>query len=70
MLRKPILGVIGLSDGDPVVHEKSKDVVQNQVDIIAKALFENGEVDVIVADNLVTSVKSAKEEAEKLKADM
>ena len=38
MLRKPIIGLMGLSDGDPVVHEKSKDVVQHQLDVIKEAL--------------------------------
>ena len=28
MLRKPILGLIGFSDGDPEVHEQLKDIVQ------------------------------------------
>lgn len=68
MLRKPRLGLIGLSDGDPVVHEKSKEVVQHQVDIIAAALRKDGQVDVVVADHLVNSVATAKEEAQKLKA--
>lgn len=53
---------MGLSDGDPVVHEKSKDVVQHQLDVIKAALEKDGRVDVVVADNLVTSVASAKEE--------
>ena len=66
--RKPLLGLMGLSDGDPVVHEKSKDVVQHQVDVIRAALEKDGRVDVVVADNLVTSVASARAEAEKLKA--
>ena len=66
--KKPLLGIMGLSDGDPVVHEKSKDVVQHQLDVIKAALEKDGRVDVVVADNLVTSVASAKEEAEKLKA--
>lgn len=65
---KPLLGLMGLSDGDPVVHEKSKDVVQHQVDVIRAALEKDGRVDVVVADNLVTSVASARAEAEKLKA--
>ena len=68
MLRKPILGLIGLSDGDPVVHEKCKNVVQNQLDVIVAALEKEGSIEVKVADRLVTSVASAKEEAEKLKA--
>ena len=68
MLRKPLIGIMGLSDGDPVVHEKSKDVVQHQLDVIKAALEKDGSVDVVVADNLVTSVASARAEAEKLKA--
>ena len=66
--KKPLLGLMGLSDGDPVVHEKSKDVVQHQLDVIKAALEKDGRVDVVVADNLVTSVASARAEAEKLKA--
>ena len=66
--RKPLLGIMGLSDGDPVVHEKSKDVVQHQLDVIKAALEKDGRVDVVVADNLVNSVASARAEAEKLKA--
>ena len=31
MLRKPIVGIIGFSDGDPEVHEELKDIVQKQV---------------------------------------
>ena len=42
--------------------------VQHQLDVIKAALEKDGRVDVVVADNLVTSVASAKEEAEKLKA--
>lgn len=68
MLRKPIIGLIGLSDGDPVVHEKSKDVVLQQVNVIETALKNDGSVDVLVADQLVNSVEAAKQEAEKLKA--
>ena len=68
MLRKPILGIVGLSDGDPVVHEKCKDVVADQVAIIKATLEKDGTIDVVVADHLVTSVASAREEAEKLKA--
>ena len=32
MLRKPIVGIIGFSDGDPEVHEELKDIVQKQVE--------------------------------------
>lgn len=67
MLRKPVIGIIGMSDGDPVVHEKSKDVVQHQVDVIVEALKKDGRVAVVTADHLVTSWQSAKKEAESLK---
>lgn len=67
-MRKPILGLIGFSDGDPEVHEQLKDIVQAQVDVIEEELKKDGTVDVIVADQLVCSVGTAKEEAEKLRA--
>ena len=57
--RKPLLGLMGLSDGDPVVHEKSKDVVQHQVDVIRAALEKDGRVDVVVADNLVRAISES-----------
>lgn len=68
MKRKPVLGLIGFSDGDPEVHEQLKDIVQKQVDVIEEELKKSGAVDVITADRLVNSVESAKEEAEKLKS--
>lgn len=68
MLKKPVLGLIGFSDGDPEVHTQLKDIVQAQVDVIAEELTKSGEVDVIVADELVVSAASAKEQAERLKA--
>lgn len=68
MKRKPLLGLIGFSDGDPEVHEQLKEIVQKQVDVIEEELKRSGAVDVITADCLVNSVESAKEEAEKLKA--
>lgn len=68
MVRKPILGLIGFSDGDPEVHEQLKDIVQAQVDVIEEELKKDGTVDVIVADRLVDTAEAAKEEAEKLKA--
>ena len=55
MLRKPIVGIIGFSDGDPEVHEELKDIVQKQVDVIEEALRGSGQVEVIVADKLVAS---------------
>ena len=68
MYRKPLIGIIGLSDGDPVVHEQCNEIVQYQVEVIRAAIEKTGEIDVLVAENLVTSVASAKQEAEKLKA--
>ena len=50
-VKKPLLGLMGLSDGDPIVHEKSKDIVQHQLDVIKEALLRDGRVDVVVADN-------------------
>lgn len=68
MIRKPLLGIIGFSDGDPEVHLQLKDIVQAQVDVIEAELKKDGRVDVIVADKLVSSVQDAKEEAERLAA--
>lgn len=67
MLRKPIVGIIGFSDGDPEVHEELKDIVQKQVDVIEEALRGSGQVEVIVADKLVASERDAKEQAELLR---
>ena len=67
MTKKPILGLIGFSDGDPEVHEELKEIVQAQVDAIEKALQASGMVEVILADKLVASAADAKEEAEKLR---
>ena len=68
MNRKPMIGLIGFSDGEPAVHEQLKEIVQKQVDVIAEELEKQGEIIVLKADRLVCSVESAKEEAEKLKA--
>ena len=67
IMRNPVLGLIGFSDGEPEVHEQLKDIVKEQMLAIATALKKSGEIKVITADNLVNSVASAKEEAEKLK---
>jgi len=64
---KPLLGIIGFSDGDLQVHEQLKEIVQKQVDVIAEELRKDGRVDVIVADNLVYSVQTAVQEAQKLR---
>lgn len=67
MSGKPRLGIMGLSDGDPEVHEQLKEIVQAQVDAIVKALRESGQVEVVEAEELVHSVRTAKEQAEYLK---
>lgn len=67
MNKKPLLGLIGFSDGDPEVHEELKGIVQAQLDVIAEELRKDGGVDVLVADELVHSVKTALNEAAKLK---
>ena len=67
MLRKPVLGIVGVSDGDPEVHETLKGFVQAQVDTIVSELRRDGRVDVVEAESLVSSVESAKEQAELLK---
>lgn len=67
MREKTVIGIIGFSDGDPEVHEQLKDIVQEQVTKITKALRDCGEVEVIEAKTLVHSARSAKEQAEYLK---
>lgn len=68
MLRKPIIGIIGFSDGEPKVHEQLKEIVQKQVDVIVEELNKSGQVEVIPAEKLVASVKDAKGQAEYLKS--
>ena len=68
MYRKPVIGVLGFSDGEPEVHEQLKGIVQAQVDTLVEALRDTHEVEVIVGDQLVNSVVSAKDEALKLAA--
>ena len=65
--RKPVLGIIGVSDGDPEVHETLRPIVQAQVDTIVNSLLSDGRVEVVQAQALVSSVASAKEQAEYLK---
>ena len=67
MQNKPLIGIVGLSDGDPEVHAQLKDIVKAQVDAIVENLRASGQVDVIEAKELVCSVKTAKEQAEYLK---
>jgi len=68
MRRKPVIGIIGFSDGEPEVHAELKDIVQTQMDRIVEALTASGEVEVIPARTLVCSEKMAKEEAQYLAA--
>ena len=63
-MRKPRVGIIGFSDGDPEVHEQLKDVVQTQLDAITNALLEDGRVEVVAARGLVNSSATAKQYAE------
>ena len=67
MRKKPVIGIVGLSDGDPQVHEQLKGIVKEQVDAIVNALKASGEVEVVEAGELVCSVRTAKEQAEYLK---
>ena len=67
MSRKPVLGVLGFSDGDPEVHLQLKGIVQAQVDAIVDALRADGRIDVLVTDTQVNSVQSAKHLAEEMK---
>lgn len=69
MNKKPKIGILGFSDGDPHVHAQLKNIVQKQVDAIASQLEKTGEIEVIIGDRLVNSVKSAKEEALKMVAN-
>ena len=66
-MRKPVLGILGFSDGDKAAHEMLKPIVQAQVDAIAEALKKDGRVDVVVAEDIVHSDKTAKSYAEGLK---
>jgi L-fucose isomerase len=66
MIRKPRLGILGFSDGEPEVHEQLKGFVQTTLDGIANALQASGEVEVVRGDRLVNSVRLAKEESLKM----
>jgi L-fucose isomerase len=68
MNRKPVIGVLGFSDGEPEVHEELKGFVQAQMDAVVNALRATGEVEVVPGDRLVNSVETAKEESMKLVA--
>lgn len=68
MIRKPRLGILGFSDGEPEVHEQLKGFVQKTLDGIAEALEKSGEVEVVKGERLVNSVELAKEESLKMVA--
>ena len=68
-MRKPVLGILGFSDGDKAAHEMLKPIVQAQVDAIAEALKKDGRVEVVVAEDIVHSDKTAKSYAEDLKTN-
>ena len=46
-MRKPKIGILGFSDGEPEVHEQLKDIVQKQMDAIVDVLEKNREVNII-----------------------
>jgi len=60
MQRKPRLGIVGFSDGDPDVHKELKDIVQKQIDAIVQTLRSIGAVEIVEASSLVDSVERAK----------
>ena len=66
-MSKPVLGILGFSDGDPAAHKMLKPVVQDQIDAIVNALKADGRVEVVVAEDIVHSDKTAKAYAEGLK---
>ncbi|MGI6432428.1 MAG: L-fucose/L-arabinose isomerase family protein [Sphaerochaetaceae bacterium] len=63
MPKKPLLGIIGFSDGEPEVHADLKDFVQAQLDSIVSYLKKDGRVDIVEASDLVHSVTTAKDMA-------
>ena len=67
-MSKPVLGILGFSDGDPAAHKMLAPIVQAQIDAIVDALTADGRVEVVVAEDIVHSDKTAKAYAEDLKA--
>lgn len=67
-MRKPVLGILGFSDGDKAAHEMLKPIVQAQVDAIAEALKKDGRVDVVVADGYCYTVINSKKLCRGLKS--
>ena len=68
MNKKPKIGVIGFSDGEPEVHEELKGIVQAQLDALVKALRASGAVDGVDAAYLGHSPKTAQLQGRKLLA--
>ena len=66
MSKKPRIGILGFSDGEPDVHEQLKGIVKKQLDAIVAEINKTGEIEVVTGDKLINSVKTAKEEALKL----
>jgi L-fucose isomerase len=69
MGRKPKLGILGFSDGEPEVHEQLKEIVKRQFDAIADALEASGEVEVVRGRQLINSVQTAKSESLRMVAE-
>lgn len=67
-MRKPLIGILGFSDGDAAAHKMLKPIVQAQIDAIAEALAADGRVDFVVGEDIVHSDRTAKEYAEGLRA--
>ncbi len=65
-MRKPKIGVLGFSDGEPEVHEELKGFVQKELDTIVRALDESGQVEIVQGDRLINSVESARAESLKM----
>ena len=59
---------MGFSDGDPEVHKQLKDIVKAQLNIVVDTLKNSGALEVFEANNLINSVKSAREETLRLSA--
>ena len=66
MNRKPRIGILGFSDGEPDVHEQLKDIVQAQLDAIINELDKTGQIELFPGERLINSAKIAKEESIKL----
>ena len=65
-MEKKRVGLLTFSDGRPEVHRDQLDIINEHREKIIRALEKTGEVEVVEAENIVTSARLAKEEAEKL----